>query len=339
MKLSIIVPIYNGERYVKSVIENVIKQKYEDFELIIINDGSTDNTKVVCDSIENLDSRVKIIHKENEGVSTTRNMGIEIASGEYITFLDCDDRIDFSMYKNMVDKLEEEAYDLVMCSYTIEYDAKNDDKLFPWEDREFKGNDIVNRISLNMLSSMDEDGSFSDTIMGSTWRCIFKKSIIEKNNLRFDKTLKIAEDLIFMLEYLNECKSVYTTNKCYYFYNQKTDQLSATQKYSSDLEDTLDRVDKKILEILSNIPNLKETKIWYLREVTHICSLVVNASLKSRNIGFVQKRNEVRDMIKRRDLNYYLSRLDKNQIYCFNNLVVACLKYGFYSIVVKYYSR
>ncbi|MGL4990802.1 MAG: glycosyltransferase family 2 protein [Sarcina sp.] len=339
MKLSIIVPVYNGEMYIENLIKNILQQSYKDFELILINDGSKDNTKEVCDNIKDLDPRIKIIHKENEGVSATRNRGIDISSGEYITFLDCDDRIDFSMYTDMINKIKENNRDLVMCSYRIEYDTHSDDKVFPWNDREFIGDEIVNKISINMMASTEEDGKVCDAIMGSTCRCVFKKDIIDKHNLRFDESLKIAEDLIFMLEYLNLCNDVYTMNKCYYFYNRKTDQLSATQKYHKDLEKTLDKVDENILRVLKNVPDLQERKIWALRQVTHIYSLVVNASSKARNVSFSVKKADVKDIVKRRKYKEYLSKLNKNEVHGLNSMVIKCLKYGFYSIVIKYYSR
>lgn len=337
MNLSIIVPVYNGEKYLKKCINNILMQTYQDFELIIINDGSTDDTKVICDSLVDIDNRVKFIHKKNEGVSIARNTGLEIAKGRYIGFVDCDDSIDKDMYQSMIKNLEIQDVDCVMCSFMSMFDDRNEENLFEEADKKITDNESKKDLILKMVAAIKEDGSHNQIIMGSACRCLFKKEILDKNNLKFDKDLKYSEDLLFVLEYLELCKSIYITNDIFYFYNRKSEAGSTTQKYILGLEDNINKVNKRILEIL-NIENIKDTKIWALREITYIYTIAVNIALQKEK-SFTQKITELKQMVKRRKFNYYSKKLNSNEYYGLNKLVILSLKYRLYFLVIKYYSK
>ena len=113
--VSIIIPIYNSEKYLKKCIDSILEQKYNNLEIILINDGSTDNSGKICDSLAIEDKRIKVIHKLNEGVSIARNKGLEMAKGEYIFFIDSDDYIDENIIKDMISYSRD--YDIVKVSY------------------------------------------------------------------------------------------------------------------------------------------------------------------------------------------------------------------------------
>ncbi|WP_455795915.1 glycosyltransferase family 2 protein [Clostridium butyricum] len=114
--LSVIVPIYNGERYLKDFIENVQSQTYKEFELILVNDGSTDNTESICKKYEELDPRIVLINKKNEGAGPSRNSGLKIATGNYIMFIDCDDYFENNYFEILYDTIIRNKVDLVICS-------------------------------------------------------------------------------------------------------------------------------------------------------------------------------------------------------------------------------
>ena len=337
MDLSIIVPVYNGGKYLKKCINNILEQTYKDFELIIINDGSTDDTKAICDSLANIDDRVKFIHKKNEGVSIARNTGFEVAKGKYIGFVDCDDSIDKNMYKVMIENMQKQDTDCVICSFMSVFDDREEKNLFEDAEKKIEKNKFKEDLTLKMISPINEDGSPNNIIMGSIWRCLFKKEIVDKNNLIFDKELKYSEDLIFVLEYLEVCKSIYITNDIFYFYNRKSEAGSTTQKHIVGLEDNIDKVNKIILEML-NLKNIKDTKIWALREITYIYTLAVNIALQKEK-SFAQKITELKQMVKRRQFNYYIKKLNSNEYYGLNKLVILSLKYRLYFLVIKYYSK
>lgn len=113
--ISIIIPVYNVEKYIHRCINSILNQTFKDFELILVNDGSTDNCGEICDFYGSIDDRVKVIHKNNRGVSDARNRGIDIAKGNYISFVDSDDFIELDMYESMYKKIEEDNADICIC--------------------------------------------------------------------------------------------------------------------------------------------------------------------------------------------------------------------------------
>ena len=127
MKISVIVPVYNVEQYVGECIESILNQSFYDIELILINDGSKDNSGFICDEYAKKDNRIKVIHKKNEGVSIARNIGIKNASGKYIAFVDSDDLVDKEIYTTMLQAIEESGSDLVMCRYEKVYSDRNNE--------------------------------------------------------------------------------------------------------------------------------------------------------------------------------------------------------------------
>ena len=124
-KLSIIIPVFNVEEYLPKCIESVVNQTYDNLEILLINDGSTDNSGVICDNFAHKDERVKVVHKENGGLSAARNLGLSLATGHYIAFLDSDDYIDSEMYETLVDALENADADIAACGFKEIYQNKH----------------------------------------------------------------------------------------------------------------------------------------------------------------------------------------------------------------------
>lgn len=116
-KISIIVPVYNVEKYLSQCIESIINQNHKNIEIILVNDGSTDKSGDICDKYSLKDNRIKVIHKKNEGVSIARNTGLKVATGEYIAFVDGDDLVDKDIYTRLINVINNSKYDLVMCRF------------------------------------------------------------------------------------------------------------------------------------------------------------------------------------------------------------------------------
>ena len=116
-EISIIVPVYNVEKYLSQCIESIINQNYKNIEIILVNDGSTDKSGDICDSYSLKDNRIKVIHKKNEGVSIARNTGLKVATGEYIAFVDGDDFVHEYIYTKLINIINNSKYDLVMCRF------------------------------------------------------------------------------------------------------------------------------------------------------------------------------------------------------------------------------
>lgn len=213
-KVSIIVPVYNVENYILECITSIIEQTYANLEIIIINDGSTDKSKEICESLQKKDERIVFISKHNSGVSDTRNIGINKSTGDYIIFVDSDDYIDKSYIEEMVKWMNEEFIDMTVCNYIEIYKNtvlhhNNDltDKLV-----------ITNKEAINDIYKLRSFG-------GYLWNKIFKSEIIKKNNIRFNQEIHMCEDMLFLLKYLSKCNNVRIISKELYFYRMRKSSI------------------------------------------------------------------------------------------------------------------
>lgn len=209
MKISVIIPVYNAEDHLEECIQSVLNQNFPDFELLLINDGSTDNSGAICDKYSAKDKRVKVFHQENEGVSTARNLGIEKAIGEWITFIDSDDYI-FENYFNPIKEYSDQ--DLILVNLNIEKESE-EEKVLSFENQKYELNEFLKRYHL-YPHFPGPCGKF------------FKTSIIKNNQLRFNKKMDFGEDALFNLQYIFKCNKIASTNSSTYFYRYTPDGLS-----------------------------------------------------------------------------------------------------------------
>lgn len=230
--ISIIVPIYNSEKFLKECIESIINQSFKNIEIILVNDGSTDNSLKICEYYANIDKRIKIINKKNEGVSVARNVGIKNANGKYIGFVDSDDFINLTMYENLYNIMNKYNVDFVMCKYfRVDENLNIKEVNEPFKYGYLEKNCIIDTILAPMIGSKLNDMS-SPKIIGSNWRCLYKKDIIIKNKLMF-KNKKIAEDMLFNLSYIGRIESAFVIDKPLYYYRYNSN--SATSNYIYNL--------------------------------------------------------------------------------------------------------
>lgn len=221
-KVSIIIPVYNVELYLRRCLDSILSQTYTDWECILVNDGSNDNSGKICDEYANNDSRFRVFHKANGGVSSARNFGIDKATSEWITFVDSDDWV-------------EKDYIYVMFK-----DNQNSDfsiqgyKIVP-----HRGNEVIHKFE-NSFYTSDILSIFCESeyknIINSPVSKLFKTNIIREYNIEFDKTISYGEDHIFVLEYLKYVNVIYISNAFEYNYYQD-DSISLTRKpiHSSQL--------------------------------------------------------------------------------------------------------
>jgi glycosyltransferase involved in cell wall biosynthesis len=225
-KVSIIVPVYNSEGYLNNCINSILNQTYKDFELILVDDGSTDNSGEICNYYENGDNRVRVIHKSNEGVSTARNVGIDIAKGEYIMFVDSDDWIEINAIETLMDHNINGHSDVVIFGLTK--DLTRDNKLIKSEFNGFykKHKMSVKELSNNFIYFLNSVG------MHPSCMYLFKSKIILNNKIYFNSNLVLYEDFDFNLRYLKSCNKVTFIPNALYHYNINTsvNQLAKRKK-------------------------------------------------------------------------------------------------------------
>lgn len=203
--ISIIIPVYNTEKYLRRCLDSIVVQTHRDWECIIVDDGSTDGSAAICDDYDKKDSRFKVLHKENGGVSSARNVGLENSTGDWIYFCDSDDKLhDENSLKGLLE-LSEHA-DLAVCSYVA---LDDNDYVILRPDRPFIGELNGKQYFYKRLES-----KLNLDYIGFLWTKLFRRDIIQKNKIRFSKDLKYAEDLLFVTQYVcsSDCRTIAVDN-------------------------------------------------------------------------------------------------------------------------------
>ena len=203
--VSVIVPVYKAEKYLCRCIDSVLAQTYQDFELILVDDGSPDGCPKICDEYARKDDRIKVIHKENGGVSSARNAGIDASTGEYLMFVDADDYVSATYIENLMGDLSRyDDADLVIGDFVVDGEGFSHDA---WEKGEEK-------VSLEQLKTDFDSYKVLLTIVFSK---VYIKRLLGEN--RFDPTISIGEDFVFNLNYFSKCRNILFVGNADYFYN------------------------------------------------------------------------------------------------------------------------
>ena len=289
MKVSIIIPVYNNEKYLEVCIESACNQSYSNLEIILVNDGSTDNSLNICKNYAEKDIRIKIIEKNNSGVSSARNVGLKKSTGEYILFLDSDDYIDTNMIKDMVYKIKKYDTDLVICGFIVFDQDKSIKQSF--------GNELI--------QGKENIASFYSKLNGRTnspTNKLYKNNLITK---KFDESLHLGEDLIFNLDYVESCYSLVCIDKCYYHY-RRDNKNSITNNFneqSFDIAEMLHLRLKSYVEINNNKPNLIDINRYFVTDTISYMNKYINSTQK----GLIDKKAMITNILENENLRKALS--------------------------------
>ena len=215
---SIIVPVYNSEKYLEVCIESIINQTYEEFELILVNDGSTDESPYICDKYNSSDDRIRVIHKKNGGVSSARNVGIDESKGQYLIFVDSDDYIEKNLLKEMNIALNK--YEIESIVHTINLQKNNYKK----DQKKSENRYIIHNDEI--ASYMPE--FIKKRYINSPCNKLYSKSLIEKNNIRFNEKISIGEDALFNYYYFENLKEYIVIDEVLYYYRDNNSSLTNT---------------------------------------------------------------------------------------------------------------
>ena len=217
MLVSVIIPVYNSESYLHRCVDSLLTQSYTDFELILVDDGSRDSSSDICDEYARKDGRVKVFHKENAGVSSARNLGLDNATGEFVVFVDSDDWVDIHFLEYLYTAVHKEKFDIAVCEIINYYGHKI-------------------KISNNSLIEKGKCAYIKHQIIaGFTSVCnmMFNREFIEANRLRFEK-VRYSEDFIFSIKAICLSKRItYVANHLYYY--DRTNEISALHHYPDDM--------------------------------------------------------------------------------------------------------
>ncbi len=311
-EISLIIPVYNVEKYLRRCLDSVVNQTYKDFECILIDDGSTDMSGQICDEYADKDNRFIVIHQENGGVSSARNAGLDIAKGRYIAFCDSDDELLFNYLELMC--TADESMDMVVLGLM----SKSNDNIrnfIIFDDMEFFS--IDNSVIQELISNR-----CLNTVFGKR----FKKKIIEQKHISFDKSYSLGEDSIFVSEYLIYTNSLKYCSKTGYVYYTNNDANNSLSHFDELYTDKLLTANKKIVKILAGrFSEIEESKEWKNRMwkvyYESIFSILREPQFKPR------KRVElIRKTLNNEDIDQFLEDIDyymQNDKKIWTNLIKA----------------
>ncbi|MDP4119142.1 MAG: glycosyltransferase [Bacillota bacterium] len=329
MYLSVVVPMYNCEKFIGALADKLIRCTLDNVEFLFVNDGSKDNTLSIMEKYAEKDERIHVIDKENGGVSTARNYGIEAASGKYIWFVDADDSIGEMAIEEIVNVLSEKSYDmLVIDSYMIMEKDKilksGIEDMEPFEMDSGANEFIMRKIQAGMSNN-------------SIWDKVFKRDIIYKNNLRFMPGVTNGEDGMFFMEYVDKIDSARYVKTPFYFYSRVTNSNSAVRnirptvlgsmieaykvrkkyilKYCDN--DTKQRYNNKLVyACFKNFVNLRWNKNISCDELKHWIEKMVNEEFLIEEYKGVNKKKLSYSM------RYFLKIYNKKDVKAIYRLVI-----------------
>ena len=215
-KISIIIPIYNVEQYLPQCLDSIINQTYKNLEIILINDGSTDNSGKICDNYAKVDNRIHVFHKKNEGVSSARNLGLEKCTGDFIGFIDPDDFIELNMYELLYNEQQKTNADIVWCNYSLYYSLNK--QIFG----EINSNITYNLLNINEKNDFYSDLFYKYNMKAYLWNKLYQKEIF--SNIKFPYK-KIFEDLFVFIYLISKANKISFINKKLYYYRQRVNSI------------------------------------------------------------------------------------------------------------------
>lgn len=244
MKFSIIMPVYNVEEYVEKSIRSVLNQTYKNFELIIVNDGTTDNSMKIVSEFQKKDKRIKAYNKKNGGLSSARNYGLKYATGEYICFIDSDDYIENNFLYTLNQELLEQKYDLIIFGYSIDK-VDNEDKII-------EENDVVEKLQKFNRLKKDKLQFENISTIGYAWNKCYKHEIIKNNNLLYEEGTSYIEDIIFNCNFIKNSNTIKIIQEALYHYIQRERETLGRKSYNNMLQLDL-RYSQQLKGILSSV--------------------------------------------------------------------------------------
>lgn len=276
--ISVVVPIYNVEKYLKSCIDSIINQTYKNLEIILVDDGGTDKCPHICDEYENKDQRIKVIHKENGGLSDARNAGIKQAKGQYISFVDSDDDISPYMYNKLYKNIKQYNADISVCNYVFIYDGN--------KYNQGKTNQTISMTSeeaLDMLYDTNKYGNFA-------WNKLYKTTLF--NDIKFPYGKKY-EDIFVMHELYNKAnKLVFLDEGLYNYYSRESSILG-----TESIDAIIDYFDGMITRAKSEATKGREK---------YLASILLNRILKSQKTIYNKKLDSLKRELLKEKCSYCL---------------------------------
>ncbi len=273
-KLSIIIPVYNAEEYLDRCLESIFEQSFPSYEVILVDDGSTDSSSLICDRYSATDSRFRTVHKPNGGVSSARNAGLNLAKGEYLMFVDSDDALLPDALERMMEGVVDE--DVIIGGYTAFIGGIPGKEVLPKKTCSYKGE--------GMNSFFEDNVRKNCEMLDAPWSKMFRRKAV--GDLRFCEDLSYAEDKLFVFSFLAICKSAHTCDVPVYAYHIRSGSLGSdivSDRHLMQLRRFLPRYADVLSALSARFPNsVKLTALYHKDVVGRYCCRIMNIFLKRR---------------------------------------------------------
>ncbi|MDO5479725.1 MAG: glycosyltransferase [Clostridia bacterium] len=339
-KVSIIIPVYNVEKYLKRCLDSLVNQTLEDIEIILVDDSSTDSSLEICRKEAGKDSRIKVLSKPNEGAGRARNKALEVASGEYIGFLDSDDFVEPDMFKTLYEKAEKYNSDLVMSGVLFVdgnmFSEKGEcvKKIYFEKDTHFETEEELKSLRMGIVGAKPDDADDSKYGM-SIWKNLFRREIIKENNLIFQSEREmLSEDALFMIDYISCIKRATGINEA--FYNYCRNGASISKAYKKDrFEKSLvfvNEVEKRFKKDLKP----EEYQIYIDRFWQAMCRVICSQEImhaRDNNIKYKELEKRLKAICTHSLTEKTLRRYPLEKLPLSQRVFAYCMKYRLYFLL------
>lgn len=287
--ITVIVPIYNSEQYLERCLNSILNQTYSNLEIILVNDGSKDSSRKICEDFQSRDKRVVLINTENNGPAKARNLGLEKSTGKYISFVDADDYIEIDMIETLYNTLKEKNVDMVRASY----DIINNNKIL--SNNEKIANKFYDKANINEFIQ----DIISENVKSFVWLLLIKKEFIKD---KFSEEIFIYEDTNFYLTILSNINTLYVFSKIVYHYEVNLNSVSR------NVEKISQNIDSLLKSSLIFEKNLKKCKLANSKNLSIIHTRIIN-SIINYYYHLYKESNNIKEII-----DMY-NNLKKNQVF------------------------
>jgi len=310
-KVSIIVPVYNAEKFLRPCVDSLISQTLQDIEVILVNDGSTDGSGALCDNYAAADNRVRVIHSPNKGVSNARNLGIEMARGEYIMFVDSDDWVDKNSCAEAWQMAHEGKIDILFWSCIKVFPEKSVKDMFLEQTAELITTARIADLRMRCIGLFDADlrHPTKTDAYTSPWAKLFRRQMVIDSQIRFIERKKLGmEDVFFNIEMFQRAERVAYLPKHYYFYMQ-VNSVSLSRADTSSLLDKFKVLFAKIREIPQVNADPRFAEVYRNRLAMSIINLSLSVTNPQKGLGFAGQRREIRKILNDAEIRQGLQQL------------------------------
>ena len=318
--ISVIIPVYNVEKYLPECIESIVNQTYKNLEIILVNDGSTDESLKICNDYKEKDERITVLDSVNKGVSNARNLGLEISTGKYITFVDSDDFVELDFCEIMLQNIKKTDADCVITGYKRVYPNKNE-------------------IIVNSSCQTIDEIEFLDKILevqtgfGFCHMKLWKAEIIRNNNIKFDKKLLVGEDALFCMQCSTYMKKICLLDKPLYNYRFNNQSLvrKFDKNYANKYLNSMKETEKYLFDKYKNNIKISEKINNYI--VYHILLIIVNYCFNPENrLSFLKQIDLLKQICKIDEFKNAIEQCNYNGFSLSRKITVFTIKKKMYLI-------